>query len=311
MAAKLPGVPTGYNEGGGRRGAGSRRPYSRVAFELPIWMRGDFLVRRGPRAAALVRRDFAKAFDAHRLLERASWRPRTEGHAAEEEGDGAPGRGPVVEARRAGRSPVPRAQAAGRGPLREVDAGAIGRAVLRPYRRGGLVRHLSRRRHLLGHRAFRELVVTERLRREGVPVPEGLAAVQVRRLPGYEAALVTLRIPDARPAARLLREADPDGAAMLLRRIASSVHRLHAAGVWHADLNAHNLLVPASPEAPVVVIDLDRSRLLPPPLPGFLARRNLRRLRRSLAREGLTAALDAWRALEAAYEVSPRPPGRR
>src|SRR6185312_24099 len=63
------------------------------------------------------------------------------------------------------------------------------------------------------------------------------------------------------------------------------VGRFHRAGIWHADLNAHNVLV--SP-AGLHLIDFDRGRQRAPAAGWRLA--NLRRLRRSLLKLGAAAA---------------------
>jgi 3-deoxy-D-manno-octulosonic acid kinase len=216
----------------------------------------------------------------------------------------------------------------GRGDLARVPAGDLGEAVVRPYRRGGLAARVATSRYLLGDRAFRELALTLRLLRAGVPAVEPLAAVQSACRPGYRAALVTRFVPDAAPAPGVLaagprgdggpagRSAD-DGrgsgetgarrpeARHALRRMGRAVRRLHDAGGHHPDLNAHNFLLPDDPERPAVLLDFDRARTLPPPLPGPLARWSLRRLRRSLAKLGLEAALEAWDAFEEGYAGTP------
>jgi 3-deoxy-D-manno-octulosonic acid kinase len=62
------------------------------------------------------------------------------------------------------------------------------------------------------------------------------------------------------------------------RAVGSSIARLHRAGVDHADLNAHNILITRNT---VTVIDFDRGRVRPP---GAWSTRNLERLQRSLAK---------------------------
>lgn len=252
---------------------------------------------------ALVRRDFLDAFRRHGLIRAA---------------DLSPGRLPGARTFR---------PEGGRGELAVVPAGALGEAVVRPYRRGGLPGRWVDRRYLLGNRAFREVALTERLRRAGVPVPEPLAAVQSRRRPGYRAALVTRRVRDAEPAPARLTAAGEGERREDLRRMGRAVGLLHRAGGYHPDLNAHNFLLPSSPAFPnpppageevgpatdappsgyasrppaAVLLDLDRARRLPVPLPGPLARWNLRRLRRSFRKLGLEQALEEWDALEAGH----------
>jgi 3-deoxy-D-manno-octulosonic acid kinase len=167
--------------------------------------------------------------------------------------------------------------------------------VVRPFRRGGLVRHLVEARYFLGDRAFHELALLARLRRRDLPVPRPLAAVQSRRIPGYRAALTTRRIPGVEPLSRLLPGSPPDRTRRLMEAAGRTVGRLHAVGAAHADLNAHNLLADPEPsDRPVYLVDLDRGRLGDPPLPERAARGNLRRLRRSLEKLSLEGALDHW-----------------
>lgn len=253
---------------------------------LPVWMARDFSVLRSGRRTAVVRSDFLPHFESHHLMDCAL-----------------PSLRAVPEAGRAWH-PV----AGGRGPVRIVSAGPLGEAVVRPYRRGGLVAAVNARRYFIGDRAFDELVATHRLRRRGAPVPEALAAVQAALRPGYAACIVTRRLPKTVPAATALHGADSVRVGALLEAIGRSVRRLHEAGGVHADLNAYNLLVPEDGEGPVTIIDLDRARVVSGPTPQRHARANLDRLRRSLRKLGLEAALRHWDALEEGYRAPPRPP---
>ncbi|MDN3525034.1 3-deoxy-D-manno-octulosonic acid kinase [Halomonas sabkhae] len=167
-------------------------------------------------------------------------------------------------------------EAPGRGASLFLDAGDD-QWVLRPYRRGGLVAHLSQNRYVwrgADHsRAFREMRLTAQLHEQGLPVPRPVAARVTRHWLTYEAALITVRLPGARALADCLDEADDD----LLQRVGRTIRRFHAAGLDHVDLNARNLLVDA--EASVWLIDLDRCRLR---RPGRWQQANLTRLERSL-----------------------------
>lgn len=248
---------------------------------IPPDLTDRYLLRHDGGAAAVVRDDFAEVFERHGLLGCADPHPRQPA-------------GPGPEG--------------GRARPRLVPAGPLGEAVVRRYLRGGLARPLLGDRYLYGSRAFHELVVTERLRRRGVPVPEVLAAVQRSRRPGYSACIVTRRLPGAETAARVLARSRPGECRAWLEEIGHSVRRLHEAGSWHADLNAHNvLLFPGRPGIPPLLIDFDRSRLYPGRVPRRRARGNLRRLRRSLSKLGLNEALRAWPALEHGYGIEPEP----
>lgn len=263
-------------------------------------------LREGP-VVAVVRKDFLPTFRTYGLMEAASGE-------VEPETDPAMGRG--ARRMRGGDDPL----GAGRGAVRTVPAGRLGRAAVRRFLRGGLASRFVRDRYLLGDRARSELILTDELYRMGLPVPEPLAAVRREEAVGYRAALATRLIRDVRPLSSLLAEGgddDNDGpaahegtsppAGTLMARAGTSVGRLHAAGVFHADLNAHNLLLdPRRPERPAHVVDLDRGRRLPGSLPWPLARANLRRLRRSLRKLDLGAGLEAWDTFLAAYGAGRR-----
>lgn len=244
---------------------------------IPEWMRDRFRVRRAGPVTAAVRDDFEEYFRRYELSDAADRPPDAPGVSRSEGG----------------------AAGAGRGTVYHLPVGKLGQAVLRPYRRGGLIRHLVDRRYFFGNRAFDELVLTERLRRRGLPVPEPLGAVRRSCSPGYRAALVTRRIPGVRPLPALLQDGSRDPEE-LLAEAGRTVGRLHAEGAWHADLNAFNCLAdPTGGE--VHVLDFDRGRSFEDEVPGFFARMNRKRLRDSLEDLGLEAAIEAWPAFESAY----------
>lgn len=176
---------------------------------------------------------------------------------------------------------------------------AVGDLVLRHYLRGGLPRHLVRRHYLWTGaertRAFREFRLLQRLAGSGLRVPEAVAARYWRRGPVYRAALLTTLVPAARTLLERLEQA-PERAESLLARSADAVAALHAQGVWHADLNATNLLFDG--DDAVWLIDFDRAR------EGVHDRAvlagNLERLRRSLRKRlpvpALVAVESAWPA---------------
>jgi 3-deoxy-D-manno-octulosonic acid kinase len=249
---------------------------------IPEWMGGEFRVIRGGASRAIVRHDFVPSFEAHRLIEcpLAPALSLPSGRGAER-------------------------LAGGRGTVRVLDAGPLGEAVVRPYRRGGVVEHVNPRRYFLGNRAFDELVATHRLRRRGAPVPEVLAAVQASLRPGYGACLVTRRVARTRPASVVLASAEAP-VETVMEAMGRAVRALHAAGGIHADLNAHNLLV--SEDGPVTIIDLDRARVASGPAPNGRARANLGRLQRSLVKLGLRRAVECWDAFAEGYGAPPDPP---
>lgn len=170
----------------------------------------------------------------------------------------------------------------GRGGVWSLDASAAGGAsgerwVLRHYRRGGMVGRLLDdgylRTPLEASRAFREWRLLAHVVIQGLPVPRPVAARVVATGLVVRQDLITHRVADATTLAAALDAGDT----VDWEAVGRAIGRLHAAGIDHADLNAHNLLL--SPLG-VTVIDLDRGRL------RALAHRwqedDLRRLRRSL-----------------------------
>lgn len=179
--------------------------------------------------------------------------------------------------------------------------------VLREYRRGGAVRHLSRDRYVaLGlsrSRPLREFRLLCELEALGLPVGRAFAALRLRSGPFERGTLITHRVAGRTLAVRLVQtcEAVPDA---LLESIGRCLARFHRAGAWHADLNAHNVIVDAD-DRRITLIDFDRGRLDAPPggtQPPPAACANLSRLRRSLVRVlGEPAAIAAADRIEAAW----------
>jgi len=201
-------------------------------------------------------------------------------------------RGPVV------------ALGAGRGAALRVT-GPDGDWVLRHYRRGGMVARVLGDRYLWNGaertRGFSEFRLLAELARRGLNVPQPLAARYRRRGAHYRADLVTRHIDAAQTLAQRVREneLDPTESA----RVGTGVAEFHAAGAYHADLNAHNILLDAQR---VWLLDFDRGALRTPARTWQLA--NLMRLRRSLLKIGAARDnepqfdRDCWRPLVAAYE---------
>jgi 3-deoxy-D-manno-octulosonic acid kinase len=200
--------------------------------------------------------------------------------------------------------PAAEALGGGRGGAWRLELAGGLRVVVRRYRRGGLVARVVADRYVgTRPRPLRELAVTAEARRRGVSAPEVLAA----RVDGglvYRGALVTLEVPGARTLIDALRDAaGADARCALAADAGRAVAALHAAGVYHADLNLTNILVrPAGGDA--VLVDFDRARLRRGSLGARARRRNLARLRRSLAKldpHGVVGGADVRRAFAAAY----------
>jgi 3-deoxy-D-manno-octulosonic acid kinase len=193
---------------------------------------------------------------------------------------------------------------AGRGGAIYIEA-PFGRSVLRHYRRGGMVARIMGDNYLWTGaertRSFAEFRLLTELQHLGLRAPSPVAARYRRHGTLYRADLITRRIEAATTLAELVASARCDAA--VATRVGVTVAEFHAAGVCHADLNAHNVLLTA--EA-VWLVDFDRGELRTPARPWQLA--NLARLRRSLLKLGAArdseAAFDRsfWNPLMAAYE---------
>ena len=169
-------------------------------------------------------------------------------------------------------------------------------AVLRRYRRGGLVARVVRDRYvwqgLSRARAFAEFDLMRTLWLAGLPVPRPLAAAVWRGRFTYRAAILTARIAGATPLSQANRPEIWSNAG----RVIAEMHRL---GAWHADLNVFNILI--DDQAQVWLIDFDRGHL------GHLtdAQRadNLSRLLRSVRKVVPELESSCWASLNKAYHA--------
>lgn len=192
----------------------------------------------------------------------------------------------------------------GRGGVAFLDT-PVGPCVLRHYHRGGWMAPLLGDRYVWNGRArsrgFAEFALLAELARRGLPVPAPIAARYRRRGPYYTADLITRTIDGVQTLAQVIAESRLD--ATLAKHVGGLVARFHAAGVDHADLNAHNILVAGDG---LWLIDFDRGEIRATGTAWKLA--NLARLKRSLLKVGACdhdeAALDhaIWMPLMRGYE---------
>lgn len=171
--------------------------------------------------------------------------------------------------------------------------------VLRHYRRGGWVARVSHDRYLWtgirGVRSLNEFDILRSLYEAGLPVPRPYAAVYWKQGLGYRAAIIVERIPDVRPLASAFQDADSE-------QVARSIYTMHEQGVWHADLNAYNVLL--DPEGRAWLVDFDKARRTTLSLERRSA--NLLRLRRSLAKVAGVRGIAWWDELNRNYTILSR-----
>lgn len=181
------------------------------------------------------------------------------------------------------------AAGSGRGAVRLQRVG-VHEFVLRHYRRGGLVGRLVHDRYLRvplpTTRGLAEFALLQRLRGFGLPVPRPVAARCVPAGPlHYRADILVERLPQAEDLSALLQRSALPAADW--QAVGAAVARLHAAGIFHADLNCHNLMRDAAGR--IWIIDFDRCEVR---APGAWQAQNLERLQRSLRKE--RGRLAAW-----------------
>lgn len=183
---------------------------------------------------------------------------------------------------------------AGRGSAWKLPS-PIGPLALRHYRRGGWIAKLSTDLYVwLGAKRSRcaiEFDIMKRLSESGLLVPKPVAAIACRfAWVFYRAALITEWVNHV---GSLGSQTDPE----VWRAAGRSIARLHAAGIWHADLNVHNILIDKSRNA--WIIDFDRARQ------GVFAKDvlegNLKRLLRSVRKVCPDQHGDCWPALLEGY----------
>lgn len=197
-------------------------------------------------------------------------------------------------------------EAVGRGSAWFIKA-PFAQLVLRQYLRGGWVAKLSRQSYFFTtverSRPFKEFHLLAALYELGLPVPRPVAALCEFRGLFSTGALLTVCIPSATTLADMLPGNNAglvaDGVAW--ESIGKCIRQFHDAGVWHADLNARNIML--NTDLQVFLIDFDRARFSAGN--AVNGEGNLSRLKRSLLKlwpkEELPALQTAWEQLQAAY----------
>ncbi|HEX6438136.1 MAG TPA: lipopolysaccharide kinase InaA family protein [Candidatus Binatia bacterium] len=189
---------------------------------------------------------------------------------------------------------------AGRETLRSIALENGENALIRSYHHGGVLRWITGRIFFSWPpRPFRELAITEELRRRGVPTVEVYGAgVEGIFGPFYRGWLITRELKGAYDLWTALQNGFVHKWTVekVFRAVARSLRSLHRQGVYHSDLNLKNILVKSEPAGvKSYIIDFDKAVLFVGDLPDPLAKKNLRRLLRSVSkldpqRQYLTAA---------------------
>lgn len=154
--------------------------------------------------------------------------------------------------------------------------------VLRHYWRGGLPGKVFKDGYLFtgleGSRPYRELALMIAMWQQGLPIARPVAARLTRKGLSYNADLITALLPDSRDLVGVLKQSPMSAA--LWQDVGATIARFHRAGIYHADLNARNILLS---QGQFYLIDFDRGEQRTPQ--SYWQQANLERLRRSFKKE--------------------------
>ena len=170
----------------------------------------------------------------------------------------------------------------GRATVWFIQQGDLG-LLLRHYYRGGLVGKINKDRFLREpadkSRAIHEFDLLLKLKELGLPVPRPVAArMEKTGVFSYKADILVEVIPGAVDVYRLLREKQLS--AELWQKLGGVIKQLHDTGVYHSDLNCHNLMLDDKDKA--WIVDFDKCDFRES---GDWKEANIQRLLRSLRKE--------------------------
>ena len=175
--------------------------------------------------------------------------------------------------------------AGGRGQAWVIEMGKLS-AVLRTYLRGGLIARINQQSYFglnaENSRSFKEWRLLQWMHDLGLPVPRPIAASVCRWpfsfSPFYRAHILVELIPHAQTLDQLLSQQSLNN--IVWHSIGQSIRRFHNAGVYHADLNASNIML--NKEQSVYLIDFDKGEIRGN---QQWKQANLQRLKRSLIKQ--------------------------
>ncbi len=155
--------------------------------------------------------------------------------------------------------------------------------VLRHYYRGGLVAKILGDKYWYSNientRAYQELKLLEIMHLQGLPVPKPIAACIDKRGIYYRADILIEKIPYTKDLVAKLSQNSLTEA--VWHQIGATIAKFHEAGIYHSDLNAHNILI--DNDLNIWLIDFDKCDKRSVELSW--QQENLKRLRRSFNKE--------------------------
>ena len=151
-------------------------------------------------------------------------------------------------------------------------------------RRGGLIASILSDVYVgMTPRPLNELAVTIEAMRRGIPVAEPMGAMVEWIGPAlYRGFFLTRAVRGMTLWEFVKTDDDPTVRRHVLEQARAAIDTMHNKGLFHADLNLHNLLVTQARDSfTVIIIDLDKSRLFDAPLSAAMRHANAARLIRS------------------------------
>jgi 3-deoxy-D-manno-octulosonic acid kinase len=173
--------------------------------------------------------------------------------------------------------------------------------VLRHYYRGGLIGKLIKDHYIFTHknktRAACEFELLKKMQSLNLPAPKPVAYRIIKNGLVYQADLLSSRIENAKDLVGLLEVSDQHCALQSpisdesWKKIGVTIKRFHDYGIYHHDLNAHNILL--DKDGAVYLIDFDRGEFRNPASLEW-QESNMDRLKRSFLKEQNRLEHFAW-----------------
>lgn len=155
--------------------------------------------------------------------------------------------------------------------------------VLKHYYRGGLIGKVLKDSYWftqLEHtRAIAEFKLLQHLSALSLPAPTPIACGVYRSGPCYRADILTSKIKYSKDLVGILTQQSIDNS--LWKKVGQTIKQFHNEGIYHHDLNIHNILI--DDDEKVWLIDFDRAKVITPDINWQQA--NLDRLQRSFYKE--------------------------
>ncbi|NVJ61297.1 MAG: 3-deoxy-D-manno-octulosonic acid kinase [Gammaproteobacteria bacterium] len=155
--------------------------------------------------------------------------------------------------------------------------------VLRHYFRGGLVGKINNDAYhfssIESTRPYRELSILESIQNKQLPGPKPIGGYVIKHRGFYRADILIEKIPDAKDAYQILIEQEVSESTWI--KMGQCIRNFHDAGIFHADLNIHNIML--NEDGDTWLIDFDKGEERAPSKKWQSV--NLERLLRSLNKE--------------------------